>query len=169
MSAEEHRQRGSERVDALACAIITVSDTRSLETDESGKEIARQLEKAGHQVVERTVVPDDPPRIGLVLGHWLKSAVHAIILNGGTGIARRDGTVEVVRQALDRELEGFGELFRMLSFEQVGAAAMLSRALGGIAQGKVVFALPGSRKAVALALEKLIVPELRHIVYEVSK
>lgn len=169
MSAEEHRQRGRDRIQALACAVITVSDTRSLETDESGQEIARQLKNAGHEVVERTVVPDDPDRIELVLKHWLRADIQAVILNGGTGIARRDGTVEVVRRLLDRELDGFGELFRMLSFEQVGAAAMLSRALGGVAQGKVVFALPGSRKAVELALEKLIIPELRHLVYEVSK
>ena len=169
VSAEDHRQRGEDRIEALTCVVITVSDTRTLETDESGKEIVHELVKAGHDVIERTIVPDEPSRIDLVLRHWLKADVQAVILNGGTGISPRDGTVEVVRQLLDRELEGFGELFRMLSFDQVGAAAMLSRALGGIAQGKVVFALPGSRKAVALALEKLIVPELRHIAYEVTK
>jgi molybdenum cofactor biosynthesis protein B len=115
------------------------------------------------------VVPDDPGRIGPVLRHWLAADVDAVLLNGGTGIAARDGTIEVIRQFLDRELSGFGEIFRMLSYEQVGAAAMLSRATGGVARGKAVFGLPGSRRAVQLAMEKLIIPELRHIVYEVRK
>ncbi len=169
MSAEEHRKRGLEEAECLRCAIITVSDTRTLETDESGVEIAEQLRGAGHQVVERTIVPDEPGRIALVLRHWLASEVDAVLLNGGTGVAARDGTVEVVRQFIDRELAGFGEIFRMLSYKQVGSAAMLSRAVGGIAKGKVVFALPGSRRAVQLGMEKLIVPEIRHILYEVRK
>lgn len=169
MSVEEHRRRGQEAAPALRCAIITVSDTRNLETDESGQEIARQLVAAGHLVVERTVVPDEPDRISLVLRHWIETDIDAVLLNGGTGVSRRDGTVEVVRQFLEKEIEGFGELFRWLSYAQVGAAAMLSRAVGGIARGKIVFSLPGSRRAVELALEKLIVPELRHLVHELKK
>ena len=169
MAVEEHRKKGREKNVSLRCAVITVSDTRTLETDESGAEIARQLDADGHQVLERTVVPDDPGRIGPVLRHWLAADVDAVLLNGGTGIAARDGTIEVIRQFLDRELSGFGEILRMLSYEQVGAAAMLSRATGGVARGKAVFGLPGSRRAVQLAMEKLIIPELRHIVYEVRK
>jgi len=169
LAVEEHKQKAEEAHGVLRCVVITVSDTRTLEMDESGLEMARQLEGAGHRVLERTVVPDDPGRIALVLRHWLASDVDAVLLNGGTGIAARDGTVEVVRQFLDRELPGFGELFRMLSYKQVGAAAMLSRAAGGIARGKAVFVLPGSRRAVGLGMEKLIVPELSHIVYELKK
>jgi molybdenum cofactor biosynthesis protein B len=169
VAVEEHRDQALAANESLRSAVITVSDTRTLETDESGAEVSRFLTEAGHQVVERTVVPDEPGRIALVLRHWLASDVDAVILNGGTGIAPRDGTVEVVRQFLDRELPGFGEIFRMLSYKQVGAAAMLSRAVGGIARGKAVFALPGSRRAVGLAMEKLIVPELRHVVYEARK
>ncbi|HZN59263.1 MAG TPA: molybdenum cofactor biosynthesis protein B [Planctomycetota bacterium] len=169
MSVEEHRKQGLERNARLRCAVVTVSDTRTLETDESGLEMAQKLSAAGHEVVERTIVPDEPARIALVLRHWLAADVDAVLLNGGTGIAARDGTVEVVRSFLDRELEGFGELFRMLSYEQVGAAAMLSRALGGVSRGKAVFALPGSRRAVELGMEKLVVPELRHVVFEVRK
>lgn len=169
MAVEEHKKKAEDEHGVLRCAVITVSDTRTLETDESGLEMVRQLEGAGHKVVERTVVPDDAGRIALVLRHWLASDVDAVLLNGGTGIAARDGTVEVVRQFLDRELPGFGELFRMLSYKQVGAAAMLSRASGGVARRKVVFVLPGSRRAVELGMEKLIVPELSHIVYELRK
>jgi molybdenum cofactor biosynthesis protein B len=163
MSVEEHKARG-ERLGSLKSTVITVSDTRTLETDTSGQAIVAALEKAGHEVVERTVVPDDPPKVERVLKYWLAADVQIVVLNGGTGIAPRDGTVEVVSAALDRELPGFGELFRYLSYKQIGSAAMLSRAVGGIASGKVVFSLPGSRKAVRLAMEKLILPELDHLV-----
>ena len=169
MSVEDHQRRALDENESLRSAVITVSDSRTLETDESGLAICRQLANVGHQVLERTVVPDEPGRIAHVLRHWLQADVDAILLNGGTGIAARDGTIEVVRRFLDKEIPGFGELFRMLSFKQVGAAAMLSRAAGGIAQGKAVFALPGSRRAVELAMEKLIVPELRHVIYEARK
>jgi molybdenum cofactor biosynthesis protein B len=169
VSVVEHRKKARAEVGAARCAVITVSDTRTLETDTSGVEITRQLQDAGHRVVERTVVPDEPARLTLVLRHWLAAEVDAVILNGGTGISVRDGTVEVVEQFLDRRLPGFGELFRVLSFQDVGAAAMLSRATGGIACGKVVFALPGSKAAVGLAMEKLIVPELPHLISELRK
>ncbi|HVR75145.1 MAG TPA: molybdenum cofactor biosynthesis protein B [Planctomycetota bacterium] len=169
MGVEEHRQKAAETRKSLRCAVITVSDTRTLESDETGLEIARQLGEAGHEVLERLVVPDDPVRIAFVLRSWLAAEVDAVILNGGTGISSRDGTVEVVRQFLDMELPGFGEIFRMLSFEQIGAAAILSRAAGGIARQKAVFALPGSPRAAALGMEKLLVPELRHIVDEARK
>ena len=167
MSVEEHRSGGGNL--RGRCAIITVSDSRTLETDKSGLWIVDRLGEAEHHVVERTVVPDEAERLRSVLGHWLAQDVDVVVLNGGTGIAARDGTVEVVREFLDRELPGFGELFRFLSYEQIGAAAMLSRALGGIARGKLLFALPGSIGAVRLAMEKLIVPELKHLLFELQK
>jgi molybdenum cofactor biosynthesis protein B len=167
MGVDEHRSRGGNL--RARCAIITVSDSRTLETDKSGQWIVDRLGEAEHLVVERTVVPDEAERLRNVLGHWLEQDVDAVLLNGGTGIAARDGTVEVVREFLDRELPGFGELFRFLSYEQIGAAAMLSRALGGIARGKLLFALPGSSGAVRLAMEKLIVPELKHLLFELQK
>ena len=167
MGLAEHRAKAAAGV---RCAIITVSDTRTPETDESGKEIARLLESNGHRAVSRAVVADEPALIGLELRRRISDPdVDAVLLNGGTGIAKRDSTVEVVRSFLDRELPGFGELFRLLSFRQVGAAAMLSRAVGGIADGKPVFCLPGSRAAVELAMGELILPELGHLVYEIRK
>ncbi len=111
-----------------------------------------------------TVVPADPQRIALVLRHWLAAETDAVLLNGGTRLADSHGTVEVVREYLERELEGFGELFRYMSYKQIGAAAMSKRAVGGIASGKVVFSVPGSRKDVQLAMERLILPELPHLV-----
>lgn len=167
MGVDEHRARGGNL--RARCAIITVSDSRTFETDKSGQWIVDRLGEAEHLVVERTVVPDEAERLRNVLGHWLEQDVDAVLLNGGTGIAARDGTVEVVREFLDRELPGFGELFRFLSYEQIGAAAMLSRALGGIARGKLLFVLPGSSGAVRLAMEKLIVPELKHLLFELQK
>ncbi|MBI4587172.1 MAG: molybdenum cofactor biosynthesis protein MoaB [Planctomycetes bacterium] len=167
MGLEEHRRNAAARVSA---GIITVSDTRSLETDGSGLEIERLLKQAGHSPVCRTVVPDEPALIAMELRRQLSASdIEAIILNGGTGLAARDGTVEVVRHFLDREIPGFGELFRYLSHQEIGSAAMLSRAVAGIAAGKAVFSLPGSPNAVALAMEKLILPELGHILGELGK
>ncbi len=167
MGLDQHRQNAVTRISA---GIITVSDTRGLETDVSGQEIERLLKQAGHSPACRTVVPDEPALIAVELRRQLSSSeVEAIILNGGTGLASRDGTVEVVRNFLDREIPGFGELFRQLSYQEIGPAAMLSRAVAGIAAGKAVFSLPGSPKAVALAMEKLILPELGHILGELRK
>lgn len=169
MNVEHHREEAKE-IQSLRATVITVSDTRSLETDESGREIVGLLEREGHEVIERTVVPDEPLRIALVLRHWLAAEdVDLVLLSGGTGVARRDGTIDVVRQFLERELPGFGELFRFLSFREVGAAAMLSRALAGTASGKAFFALPGSPKAVRLGMEKLVLPEARHLIRELRK
>jgi molybdenum cofactor biosynthesis protein B len=151
-------------------AIVTVSDTSTLESDTGGRRIAELLAAAGHPVVSREIVPDEPARIRAALERWLRDpAARAVILTGGTGVAPRDVTPEAVLPLLERVVPGFGELFRMLSWQDVGSAALLSRALAGIAAGRVVFVLPGSRAAVELALEKLILPELGHLAAEAVK
>lgn len=160
MGVEEHRAHGKR---VVRCALLTVSDTRTDATDESGQLMRRVLAGAGHAVVHGGIVPDDADRIGAEIDRLVGDpGIDAVILSGGTGIAPRDTTLEVVRVRLEREIEGFGELFRMLSYEAVGAAAMLSRATAGVARGKLVVALPGSPAAVELALGKLLVPELGH-------
>lgn len=149
----------------MACVVITVSDTRAPETDTSGRAIADLLEGAGHRVVERALVRDDPDAIGLLVERSLARAdVDVVITTGGTGIGPRDGTIEVVERLLDKRLDGFGELFRALSYEEIGAAAMLSRACAGLARGRILVALPGSEPAVRLAMTKLLLPELGHMV-----
>jgi molybdenum cofactor biosynthesis protein B len=144
--------------------VVTVSDTRTSETDVSGARIRTALEGAGHRVVSYAILPDEPARIREHVEHALADpAVQAVIVNGGTGIAPRDTTYEALTPLLEKRLEGFGELFRMLSWEQVGSAAMLSRAAAGVARGKILASLPGSPAAVALAMDRLLVPELGHI------
>ena len=151
-------------------AVLTVSDTRTPATDTSGRVIRHRLEQAGHEVVDCDLLPDDPVRVGERLAGWIADPrCRAVVITGGTGISRRDRTYEAVAGLLERRLEGFGELFRMLSWEQVGSAAMLSRALAGIAGETVLFSLPGSKKAVELALDRLILPELAHLVGELEK
>ena len=147
-----------------------MSDTRSLADDTGGALVCELLEGAGHRVASREIVKDDLDAIRAALARALASpACAAVILTGGTGIAPRDVTPEAVAPLLERPLPGFGELFRQLSFAEIGAAAMVSRALGGLARGKPVFALPGSRAAVRLGLERLILPELGHLAGEASK
>ncbi len=147
-----------------AIALLTVSDSRTPETDESGKTARALIEAAGHRVVDYAILPDEPAEISKRVSGWLEDAAcEAVVVNGGTGVANRDRTYEAVSALLDLRLDGFGELFRMLSHEHVGSAAMLSRAVGGVARGKPVFSLPGSPKAVRLALERLILPEIGHL------
>lgn len=147
--------------------MLTVSDTRTADTDRGGDLVVGRLEGAGHVVVARDLVRDDPASIATRLDQWLKGAeLDLIVTTGGTGIGPRDGTVEVVAARLDKILDGFGELFRMLSFEQVGAAAMLSRAVAGLAGPVFVVALPGSPAAIELALDRLLLPELGHLLAE---
>ena len=147
-----------------------MSDTRSLADDTGGALLCELLESGGHRVALRELVKDEVAEIRAALGRALASAeCAAVILTGGTGIAPRDVTPEAVAPLLERPLPGFGELFRQLSFAEIGSAAMLSRALGGLARGKPVFALPGSRAAIRLALERLILPELGHLVGEATK
>jgi molybdenum cofactor biosynthesis protein B len=150
--------------------VITVSDSRTLETDTGGALVAELLAAQGHPVVSREIVPDEPQAIQAALRAALEEeGTGAVILTGGTGIAPRDVTPESVTPLLERVIPGFGELFRMLSFEEIGSAALLSRALAGLARGRVVFVLPGSRGAVRLGMERLILPELGHLAGEAVK
>jgi molybdenum cofactor biosynthesis protein B len=161
VSAKEHHHHGRK---GLKVGVLTASDTRGAETDESGRVIRDLLTAAGHRVEYYEVLPDDPGRIREALLENLQN-LDAVIVNGGTGIGARDSTIEAVRGLLDKELEGFGELFRYLSYQQIGSAAFLSRALAGIARGKIVASLPGSPDACRLAMEKLLVPELSHMAH----
>ena len=152
------------------CAVVTVSDTRTEATDKSGRRLRELLEAEGHVVARYRVVPDEEPVLAPLLKELLGAAeVDAVLTNGGTGISRRDRTMHVVEGLLDQPLPGFGELFRMLSWEQIGSGAMLSRAAGGIAKGKPLFAMPGSTAAVELAMTRLVLPELKHLLYELRK
>ena len=162
MSVEQHRAHGRRTV---ACAILTVSDTRTPETDTSGALARDLLVQSGHRVVAQAILPDEPDRVRAHVEELLANdEVEAVVVNGGTGLAPRDTTYEAVAGLLEKRLDGFGELFRMLSYEQIGAAAMLSRAVAGVARGKVVASMPGSTAAVELAMSKLLVPELGHMV-----
>jgi molybdenum cofactor biosynthesis protein B len=167
MSHIEHKQLSP----AVAhCYILTVSDTRTLATDESGRTICDLLWAEGHQVNGRKVVRDDPDQVREAIEAQLADAdVQVILTTGGTGITSRDTTYEAISGLLEKRLDGFGELFRMLSYREIGSAAMLSRAIGGLAKGKVVLSLPGSEPAVRLAMTKLILPELGHLVREASR
>lgn len=147
----------------LACAVLTLSDTRSPSEDHNGQLIQRLLLAAGHEIRAYHVLPDEPELLRAWLAQWQNQA-HVLLLTGGTGLSPRDITPEVVEPLLTKSLPGFGELFRMLSWEQVGTKAMASRALGGLLGTTLVFVLPGSTKAVTLAMERLILPEMVHLV-----
>ena len=163
MGAHEHHAHGRR---AATCAILTVSDTRTPETDVSGARIRTLLEGAGHRVAAYGIVPDEPAAVRSRLETFLGDpAIDAVIVNGGTGLAPRDTTYETVAALLEKTLDGFGELFRMLSYQEVGPAAMLSRATAGVARGKLLASLPGAPAAVELALAKLLLPEIGHMVH----
>ena len=167
MSHVEHKAHAPQSV---GCHVITISDTRTEETDSSGRAIAELLRGAGHQVVGRTIVKDDPELVRGAIERLLGSPdVQVIITTGGTGISSRDSTYEAVSALLQKRLDGFGELFRMLSYEQIGSAALLSRACAGLVAGRIVVSLPGSEAAVRLAMEKLLIPELGHLVREAAR
>jgi molybdenum cofactor biosynthesis protein B len=158
------------RFETARCAIVTLSDTRTPETDTSGQTIRALLESDGHVVAEYAILKDDAALLDEKLLQLLGSPeVDVILTNGGTGISRRDQAISVIEKHLDQPLPGFGELFRMLSWEQIGSGAMLSRAVGGIARGQLIFAMPGSTKAVELAMTRLILPELKHLLGELHK
>ena len=155
---------------AVGCFVLTISDSKTPETDTSGALIRERLAGAGHTVVGHAIVRDEPTQVAAVIRQGCADpAVETFILTGGTGVTSRDSTFEAVEALLDKRLTGFGELFRMLSYEEIGAAAMLSRAQGGVVQGRALFSLPGSPNACRLALEKLILPELGHVLREVRR
>ncbi len=164
---------GSHRADApagLRCFVLTISDTRTDATDTSGAAIVSMLTAAGHTIAGRRIVKDDPAAIRGTVSDAVASGDHdAVITTGGTGISMRDGTYEALSSLFDRRLDGFGELFRALSYQEIGSAAMLSRATAGIAGRCAIFVLPGSENAVRLAMEKLILPEIGHVVREVRR
>ena len=167
MSHAEHQERAeSFRETPIRCAIVTVSDTRTEETDRSGSLVRKRLRKAGHEIALYKIVPDEPAVIRRGIQGLAGEDVDVALFSGGTGISRRDRTYDVLSDALDKELPGFGELFRMLSYEEIGPGAMLSRATGGVAGGTLFFSMPGSLNAVKLALDELILPELKHLVWE---
>ena len=152
----------------VRCAVITVSDTRNEETDTSGALIKKIIAATGHSTASYHIVPDEPAVITALL-EQLSSQVEVVLLNGGTGISARDNTFEAVTALLEKTLPGFGEIFRMLSYEEIGPGAMLSRATAGLFQGTLIFSMPGSTNAVKLAMEKLIAPELSHLVWEIIR
>lgn len=168
MGAEEHR-RQAESQGSVSIAIVTVSDTRTEETDKSGRTIRELAEGAGHAVVDYCIVRDEPDEVARALDEFAAGPAQLIIFNGGTGIGRRDGTYDVISRKLEKELPGFGEIFRMLSYEEIGAAAMLSRATAGVYRDRVVVSTPGSTGAVRLAMEKLILPEIQHLAWELVR
>ena len=168
-SGYDQHVSGAQKISAR-CVVVTLSDTRTVDTDKSGRRIRELLEADGHAVAHYRILPDDPQALSDELSTLLsRDDVDAALTNGGTGISRRDQTIGVIERALDTPLPGFGELFRMLSWEQIGSGAMLSRAAGGVANGKLLFALPGSTAAVELAMTKLILPEIRHLLAELRK
>ncbi len=167
MSESAQRHTAAARGEQAHSALLTISDSRTSETDTGGELIANALAEAGHTVAARALVPDEAEQIEARLEAWLEPGnFQLIITTGGTGISTRDTTIEVVKGLLDKRLDGFGELFRMLSYQEIGSAAMLSRAVAGLAGETFLFALPGSPNAVRLAMEKLILPEIRHLVWE---
>ncbi len=153
---------------SLACAIVTISDSRTIETDTSGQLIRSLLSGSGHQVSHYEILPDEPDRIVAAIAQLSSQPIDILLFNGGTGIAPRDTTYEAIASLLEKTLPGFGEIFRMLSFAQVGSRAMASRAIAGTIGHQVVFSMPGSSKAVKLAMEQLILPEMVHLVKQLS-
>ena len=164
---DEHK---SNAPTAIGCAVITVSDTRTLETDTGGQTLIERLESAGHVVVQREIIPDEPTSMRQLLEELReRDDVDAVLMTGGTGLTSRDQTYETVTSLLTKPLPGYGELFRMLSYEDIGPATMLSRATGGLMNRTLLLTMPGSRAAVELAMDKVILPELGHLVREARR
>ncbi len=162
MGHKEHRRAGPRIV---PCAVLTVSDTRNTATDRSGTFLRAALEKAGHPVVDARILKDEPRAIASHLKKLARERrAHAVLITGGTGIAPRDTTYEAVAGLVEKEIPGFGEIFRALSYRRIGPAAMLSRAIAGTFRGMIVFSMPGSEPAVRLAMRRLVLPELGHAV-----
>ena len=167
MSVTEHKAQAPSSV---RCVVITVSDTRTEATDTAGRAIVELLQAAGHVMTGRTIVKDDPDLVRGTIERLLANPdVQVIITTGGTGISSRDSTYEAVSSLLQKKLDGFGELFRRLSYDQIGSAAIMSRAIAGLVVGRIVVSLPGSEAAVRRAMEQLLIPELGHLVQQAAK
>lgn len=165
-----HLEHKAQAPASVACYVLTVSDSRTHDTDTSGRAIRQLLEDAGHRITGHAIVKDDPAHVTSHVRAQLADArTEVIVTTGGTGVTSRDGTFEAVDRLLEKRLDGFGELFRMLSFPEIGAAAMLTRATAGTAARKAIFVLPGSEHAVRLAMTRLILPELGHVVQQLRK
>jgi molybdenum cofactor biosynthesis protein B len=168
MGAEEHRKKAGHG--AVSVAIVTVSDTRTPESDENRKYLEARLAELGHKVAAYRLIKDEPDHVKAVLDELATMpGIQLVLFNGGTGIAPRDTTYDVISRHLEKPLPGFGELFRMLSYEQVGAAAMLSRATAGVYKQTLIVSMPGSPNAVQTAVEKLIIPEINHLAWEIVR
>lgn len=167
-STEAHRKIASER-GPISLAVVTVSDTRTAETDTNGHYLKAEIEALGHKLVAYHLVKDEAAQIQSLLEQLAEGPARLLLFNGGTGISPRDTTYDVLSRNLEKTLPGFGELFRMLSYDQVGAAAMLSRATAGVYRGKLVISTPGSPDAVKLAWERLIKPEIEHLAWELVR
>lgn len=167
MSHIEHKKHAP---GSVACAVVTVSDSRTVETDTSGQLIQEQLAAHGHTVMHYQIIKDEPDQLRAVLASLAADdQCQAILFSGGTGISRRDSTFDVLDRLLEKRLPGFGELFRFLSYQEIGSAAMLSRAVAGVYKGTIIISIPGSPAAARLALERLILPELAHMVWEIHR
>ena len=170
MASATHHEHKHHAPRSIGCMVITCSDTRTPETDTSGQLIQKLLKEQGHTIAAYHLVKDGPAQITARVTEGIANdAVQAIIINGGTGISRRDSTFEAVDAMLEKRLDGFGEVFRYLTYQEIGSPAIMSRATAGIIKGRVLFSTPGSENAVRLAMEKLILPELGHLVKELSK
>ena len=170
MADATHHEHKSHAPKSIGCMVITCSDTRTPDTDTSGQAIHKLLRQFGHEVVSYHLVKDEPAQIMDRIKEGLANdAVQAIIINGGTGISKRDSTFEAVDAMLEKRLVGFGEIFRYLTYLDIGSPAIMSRATAGIIKGRILFSTPGSENAVRMAMEKLILPELGHLVKELSK
>ncbi|KAA3620397.1 MAG: molybdenum cofactor biosynthesis protein MoaB [Calditrichaeota bacterium] len=167
-ASHQHKKMATEK-GAIEVAIITVSDTRTPETDVNGRFLQQEIENAGHKVAAYFIVKDEPAEVEAALDSQDTKSAQIVLLNGGTGISSRDRTFDVVERRLQKVLPGFGEIFRMLSWEQVGASAILSRAVAGVAHGQFIVSTPGSPAAVKLAWEKLIKSEMQHFAWELTR
>lgn len=162
-------KKQAKKIDSLKIAVVTVSDTRQKSDDISGRFLRESIEREGHQLAHYSIVLDEREELERVFERISSSSVQVILFNGGTGISRRDQTYDFLKSKLEKELPGFGEIFRFLSYREIGSPAILSRAVAGIYKGKLIFSTPGSPKAVELAWSKLIAPELKHLVWELRK
>jgi molybdenum cofactor biosynthesis protein B len=168
-TASTQHKHLAESLPPIQFAIVTVSDTRTIETDENGKYLKDKLHQKGHQLIAYYIIPDEPAEVESVLSKINETNASIILFNGGTGISQRDNTFDALNRRIEKEMIGFGELFRMLSYQQIGSAAMFSRATAGVWHKRMIFSVPGSPAAVELAWEMLIEPELKHILYEITR